>query len=94
MWGNGSWKLKNLEPGATAVVKVKEIMQSCFAMELQGPAKHLSGNENYFRERVERELVLTNRDVSSLVVDNLCDQARGKNTTVTCFYFDFAARKE
>nr|AHE80946.1 hypothetical protein [Tuber indicum] len=24
----------------------------------------------------------------------LCDQARGQNTTVTCFYFDFAARKE
>ena len=39
-------------------------------------------------------LVLTCRDVSSLVVDRLCDQARGRNTTVTCFYFDFAARKE
>ena len=32
--------------------------------------------------------------VSSLVVDRLCDQARGQNTTVTCFYFDFAAQKE
>ena len=31
---------------------------------------------------------------SSLVVDRLCDQARGQNTAVTCFYFDFAARKE
>jgi len=38
--------------------------------------------------------VLTGSDVSSLVVDKLCDQARGQNTTVTCFYFDFAARKE
>ena len=38
--------------------------------------------------------MLTGSDVSSLVVDKLCDQARGQNTTVTCFYFDFAARKE
>ena len=28
------------------------------------------------------------------MVDRLCDQARGQNTAVTCFYFDFAARKE
>jgi len=38
--------------------------------------------------------VLTCHHVSSLVVDRLCDRARGQNTTVTCFYFDFAARKE
>jgi len=38
--------------------------------------------------------VLTCHDVSSLVVDRLCDRARGQNATVTCFYFDFAARKE
>jgi len=38
--------------------------------------------------------VLTCRDVSSLVVDRLCDQARERGATVTCFYFDFAARKD
>jgi len=38
--------------------------------------------------------VLTSYDVSSLVVDRLCDQTRGQNSVVTCFYFDFAARKE
>ena len=38
--------------------------------------------------------MLTSHDVSSLVVDRLCDEARGQNTAVTCFYFDFAARKE
>ena len=38
--------------------------------------------------------VLTDHDFSSLVVDRLCDQSRGQNTTVTCFYLDFAARKE
>ncbi|RPA93972.1 hypothetical protein L873DRAFT_1657161, partial [Choiromyces venosus 120613-1] len=34
------------------------------------------------------------RNDSSLVVDKLCDEARGQNTAVACFYFDFAARKE
>jgi len=38
--------------------------------------------------------VLTSRDLSSLVIDTLCNQARWKNVTVACFYFDFAARKE
>ena len=38
--------------------------------------------------------MLTGRDVSSLVVDRLCDQFSGQNTAVTCFYLDFAARKE
>ena len=37
---------------------------------------------------------LTNRDVSSLVIDRLCDQARGQNVAVACFYFDFAAQRE
>jgi len=38
--------------------------------------------------------VLTGHDVSSLVVDRLCDQFTGQNTAVTCFYLDYAARKE
>ena len=38
--------------------------------------------------------MLTSHNFSSLVVDRLCDQCRGPNTTVTCFYLDFAARKE
>ena len=38
--------------------------------------------------------MLTSYDVSSLVIDRLCDQAGGQNATVACFYFDFAARKE
>ena len=41
-----------------------------------------------------RGSVLTGCDVSSLVVDRLGDKAMGQNTPVTCFYFDFAARKE
>ena len=42
----------------------------------------------------KREPALISFDVSSLVVDRLCDQAGKQNTPVTCFYFDFAARKE
>ena len=38
--------------------------------------------------------MLTNCDVSSLVVDWLCHKATGQDTAITCFYFDFAARKE
>jgi len=38
--------------------------------------------------------VLTSRDFSSLVIDKLCDQARGIRAAVACFYFDFAAQKE
>jgi len=38
--------------------------------------------------------VLTSCDVSSLVIDWLCDQARGLEVAVACFYFDFAAKKE
>jgi len=38
--------------------------------------------------------VLTNCDASSLVIDNLCNQARGQDAAVACSYFDFAAQKE
>ena len=38
--------------------------------------------------------MLIGREDSSLVADGLCDQASGKNTAVSCFYLDFAARKE
>ena len=38
--------------------------------------------------------MLTTRDVSSLVIDRLCNHARGQNVAVACVYFDFAARSE
>ena len=38
--------------------------------------------------------MLTSSDDSSLVVDRLCDQTNGQNIAVSCFYLDFAARKE
>jgi len=91
MWGDGSYKLRNSEVGMTVVVKV--VRKSCFVMGLPGSARRLLGRKGNSWEREERELRLT-CDVSSLVVDRLCDQARRQNTAVTCFYFDFAARKE
>ena len=42
----------------------------------------------------EKWPVLTSYDVSSLVIDNLCDRAGRQNATVACFYFDFAAQNE
>jgi len=35
--------------------------------------------------------MLTSWDVSSLVIDGLCDRARGQEVAVACVYFDFAA---
>ena len=74
-------------------MKVKVIRQFCFTTEVRGWAKHLSGNKNNSLEE-GGESVLIGYGVSSLVVDWLCDQAKGQSTAVACFYFDFAARKE
>jgi len=42
----------------------------------------------------EKWQVLISCDTSSLVIDSLCDRARGQDVAVACFYFDFAAQKE
>ena len=42
----------------------------------------------------EKGQALTSDDASSLVIDSLCNQARGQNATVACFYFDYAAQNE
>jgi len=66
----------------------------CFVMEILVSERHLSGNKDFSLGREGSESVLTSRDNSSLVVDKLCDQTSGQNTAVSCFYLDFAARKE
>jgi len=38
--------------------------------------------------------LLRSCDASSLVIDRLCDWARGRNAAVACLYLDFAAQKE
>ena len=42
----------------------------------------------------EKGRVLTSHGISSLVIDSLCDYARGRDIAVACFYFDFATQKE
>jgi len=74
--------------------KVKAIRRCYFALEIRALARRLLGNEDYSARREARKPMLTSHDDSSLVVDRLCNQVRGQNTLVTCFYFDFAARKE
>jgi len=91
--GNGSWGLRNSKDGAECVGKAKAIGQFSSAMEIRASARHSLGNNEYDRGK-ESGPVLTGGAHSSLVVDRLCDQIRGHNTAVTCFYFDFAARKE
>jgi len=75
------------------VGQVKVIRQFSSATGTLALARNLSGNKEYYPGR-ESGSVLTRGADSSLVVDRLCDQTRGQNTAVTCFYFDLAARKE
>ena len=39
-------------------------------------------------------MLLRSCGASSLVIDRLCDWAKGRNAAVACFYLDFAAQKE
>jgi len=66
----------------------------CFVMEILVSERHLSGNMDFSLGREGSEFVLTSHNDSSLVVDRLCDQTGGQNIAVSCFYLDFAARKE
>ena len=71
---------------------MKGIKRFCFAMEIRELERHSSGNRDYSLERSEPMLISC--DGSSLVVDTLSDRSKGQNAAVSCFYFDFAARKE
>ena len=42
----------------------------------------------------EKRISLTARNVSSLVIDSLCDQARNEELAVACLYYDFLAQEE
>jgi len=63
-------------------------------MGVRGSGRRILGNKVEACGIEGKGRALTSHDVSSLVIDRLCDQARGQNTTVACFYFDFAAQKE
>ena len=63
----------------------------CFAMVIQGSVRHTSGRGRATRNR--RGRVLTSHDVSSLVIDSLCDHASRQNIAVACLYLDFATQR-
>ena len=68
-------------------------MRFCSVMGIQGSVRLIFGNGRTSQSKRKRP-ILTKLGVSSLVIDSLCDQARGQSATVACFYFDFAAQQE
>jgi len=67
----------------------------CFAMETRGSARLILGRKDKPSGIKERQQALiTSLEVSSLVIDSLCDHARPQAFAVACFYFDFAAREQ
>ena len=43
---------------------------------------------------LKKQLILTTRNTSSLVIDSLCDQPGEENVAVTAFYCDFLSQQE
>ena len=89
MLGNGSYKLRNSENGVDRVGRSRVITRFYFAPEIWGSERHLSGNKDYSSAGKKESC-----DDSSLVMDRLCDRARGQNMAVRCFYLEFPGRKE
>jgi len=91
MWGTGSSKPRNIGVGSRELAVRNAIIRPCFATEIPGSVKLILGKKAIL---CTTKVSLTNGDASSLVIDTLCDWTSGKNATVACFYFDFAAQKE
>ena len=91
VWENGFHKLRSLEPGLRLARRENPITQSGSAMEIRG-WKNIFGNMDGPWEVEEKWKVLISCEVSSRVIGNLSSQTRGRNTTIACFYFDFAAQ--
>jgi len=91
MLETGSSELRNIRIGSMAFAMGNLIIRSCFATEILESAKPTLGKKLYLHEA---KVLLKRCRVSSLVIDRLCDWAKGRNAAVACFYFDFAAQKE
>jgi len=50
MWGNGSYKLRNLETGVPVAKEVNPVMRFCFAMETRELEKVILGKQDDLRE--------------------------------------------
>jgi len=90
MWGTGSYEHRSTGVGSMPPAG-NLIIQPCFAMEIRGWARRTSRKGTRLPLS---KVLLRNCDSSSLVIDRICDWAMGRNATVVCFYFDFAAQKE
>ena len=95
-WGAGFSRPNSFRAGGVTITKVNLGMRQYFAMAIRVLERRIFGKSYYPREKKSRQKAsfLTSFHGSSLVVDTLCDRARGRNIAVTCFYFDFAAGKE
>ena len=77
-----------------AVGRTHLIIQPYFATAIQEWERVISRKSACIVARNPRILLLTGCNVSSLIIDKLCDEAVDGDPTVTCFYLDFAARNE
>ena len=94
-WGTGLSRLGSFGGGGVMIAKVNLGMRQCFATAIRGLERRIFGKRYSPGEKKTRQkTMLTSSHRSSLVVDTLCDRARGQDIAVTCFYFDFAAGKE
>src|SRR5437588_9929226 len=84
----------NLEAGAPVGTGVNLIAGFYFVMEIRESERLLLGNKDEPGGMEEKGQVLTNRNVSSLVIDTLCDQAKEHNVAVACFYLDHTVQGE
>ena len=90
-WGTGSYELGNIGIGQMVAEGVNLVVRPCFAMEVRELARPTLGKEEGTRGR---KVLLISGDVSSLVIDALCEQAVEENATVACFYFDSTVQKD
>ena len=70
------------------------ILQPYFATEILEWGRVISRKRACIVAEDQRILLLISPDDSSLVIDELCDEAVEGDPAVVCFYFDFAARNE
>jgi len=73
---------------------MKLIIPSYSAMATQALERAISGKRDTSTAGSEIRVLLTDWGDSSLVIDRLCQEAIEGDTTVACFYFDFASRNE
>jgi len=60
----------------------------------QGVGKTFIRYRSIFRKRIKRWKMLIRNKISSLVIDNLCEQACGENVAVLSLYCDYQTQKD